>query len=88
MAAKENGKSIKCFARPEDFYEASENIDPKSNIFIDVSLGNGIRGEDVALSVHKLGFTEIALSTGYDSSSITPLSCVKKVIGKDPAFVI
>ncbi|OFZ15371.1 MAG: hypothetical protein A2Z20_06885 [Bdellovibrionales bacterium RBG_16_40_8] len=88
MAANECGKSIRCFARAQDFYEAADTIDPKSNIFIDVSLSDGIRGEDVALSVHKLGFTEIALSTGYDSSSITPPNCVKKVIGKDPAFTV
>lgn len=88
MAAKDSGKSVRCFANPQDFYNAADEIDPKSNVFIDVSLGDGLRGEDVAVFVHKLGFTEIALSTGHDSSSITPPNCVKKIIGKDPTFKI
>ncbi len=88
MAAEAQGKTIKCFSNPQDFYKSVDCIDTKSNVFIDVSLGYGVRGEEVAKSIHKLGFSKIALSTGYESTSISAPNCVKKIIGKDPVFEI
>lgn len=87
MAAQEKAKNVRCFVSPEEFYEQASAIDPRSPIFIDVSLADGVRGEDVAVKVVALGFTEIYLSTGHDPLAINAPPGVRQVIGKEPVFI-
>jgi signal transduction histidine kinase len=86
MAAKESGKTLLCFSTPEEFYLNASKIHPESPLYIDVNLGDGIRGEEVAVKASCLGFKNIYLATGYEASAITPPACVRKVVGKDPVF--
>jgi len=86
MAAQRQGKRVVCFATPEEFFKQSLGISFDSPLFIDVSLDDGISGVDVAVKAADLGFTEIALATGHEASSLNPPSCVKRIVGKDPVF--
>jgi FixJ family two-component response regulator len=86
MAAKEKGVRILCFASPDDFWRAEAQIDKISSIYVDVSLANGVRGEDVARELLAKGFTDVALATGHLPDSITTPPGVRAVVGKDPLF--
>jgi len=86
VAAKDAGRKMIAFATSEDFFRESCKIDPKSPLFIDVSLDNGVRGEAVAAQASSHGFKEIYLATGYDKETITAPSCVRGIVGKDPLF--
>lgn len=83
MEAAAKGLKIKLFATPQAFVAEADKIEQQTPIYIDVSLGNGVSGLDVAHDVHKMGFTEINLATGHqaDSMLIPPFIC--RVVGKD-----
>lgn len=83
MEAESKGLKIRLFATPQAFVAEADNIDPQTPIYVDVSLGNGVNGLDVAHDIHKMGFTEINLATGYqaDSMKVPPFIC--RVVGKD-----
>ncbi len=61
----------------------ASQFDYRIPIYIDVSLGNDIKGQDVASEVHTLGFANIYISTGYDPDTIEVPPCVLSVVGKD-----
>jgi signal transduction histidine kinase len=86
ISAKAKGKKVICFSSAEEFAETASKIDKASPLFIDVNLANGVRGEKVAEQAAALGFTEIALATGYAPHTIQAPSCVKRIVGKDPIF--
>lgn len=81
--ANEKGLSIKMFTNPQEFYAEADKIDRLTPVYVDVSLGEGVRGTEIAYEIHKLGFTEIHLTTGYDANSIDVPSFIRKVVGKD-----
>jgi signal transduction histidine kinase len=83
MVAKTKGHNIKMFATPEEFQTAADSIDRETPIFIDVSLGNGVSGIDFSDVVHKMGFLNINLATGYSADSIKAPSFIGRIIGKD-----
>ena len=87
MAANEQGKDLVCFSDPSEFFAVAAKINPSTPIYVDVSLGNGVRGEDVAQRASELGFTEIRLATGYEASALQVPPCVQSVISKDPVFL-
>jgi hypothetical protein len=86
MMAKEKGKSLLCFSAPEEFFNKFPEIEPTTPIFIDVSLGNGVRGEEVAREAIGLGFTQVFLATGHAADSIADIPGLKGIVGKDPCF--
>jgi FixJ family two-component response regulator len=83
MSAKSHDLKIKMFSTPSEFFAEAESLDPLTPIYVDVSLGNGVKGTDVATQIHNLGFTEINLTTGYEADSIQVPIFIKKVCGKD-----
>lgn len=81
--AKERGLKVKLFATPQEFLSAVDNIDRITPIYVDVSLGGGVRGTDFAHVIHKLGFLEINLSTGYDSETVQAPPFISRIVGKE-----
>jgi signal transduction histidine kinase len=83
MVARFKGLNIKMFSTPTEFQSIADAIDRETPIYIDVSLGNGISGVDFSEKVHKMGFLNINLATGYaaDSLAVPPYVC--NVVGKD-----
>ncbi len=83
MEAASKGLKIRLFATPQAFVAESHKIDPLTPIYVDVSLGNGVNGLDVAHDIHKMGFTEINLATGYQADSMKVPPFIASVVGKD-----
>jgi signal transduction histidine kinase len=83
MVAESKGLKIKMFATPQAFFSAAVSIDRRTPIYVDVSLGNCIKGTDVALEIHNLGFADINLATGYNADSIETPPFIRRVVGKD-----
>ena len=83
MVAKEKGLTIKMFERPEDFLSEASRIDKTTPLYVDVSLGNNVNGVDFAKDIHRLGFENINLATGYESESIKTPNFIRQVVGKD-----
>jgi len=81
--AESKGLKIKMFATPQDFFASADSIDRQTPIYVDISLGNGIKGTDVSHEIHKLGFVNINLATGYDADSIVVPAFIRQVVGKD-----
>lgn len=87
LTAKESGSSILTVESFESFINNSQNISRETPVNVDMNLGNGIRGTDVALKLHNMGFKWIYLATGYEAEGIGDVpSCVVAVRGKDPVF--
>lgn len=84
--AKNKGLNIKMFSTPQEFFLNVDEISRKTPIYVDVSLGTGIKGTDIAEEIHKFGFFDITLTTGYDADSIEQPSFIRGVIGKEPPF--
>lgn len=81
-AAMAKGLRVKLFATPQDFLLFADNIDRSTPIYVDVSIGNGIKGTEFAWEIYQLGFSEINIATGYDASAIKVPSFISKVVGK------
>jgi FixJ family two-component response regulator len=81
--ASSKGLKIKLFASPQAFHAEADKIDRQTPIYVDVSLGNGVSGIDVAEEIHKLGFEDINLATGYQADSMIVPSFIRRVVGKD-----
>ncbi|MFZ4402973.1 MAG: sensor histidine kinase [Pseudobdellovibrionaceae bacterium] len=87
FSAKENGASIRVFDSQSAFLEGSKDIDLTTPIYVDVNLGHGIKGTDVALKLSEIGFKMLYLTTGYEAASLGNIpSCILEVRGKDPVF--
>jgi hypothetical protein len=81
--AESKGFNIKMFSTPQAFLAAVNSIDRLTPIYVDVSLGDGVNGTDFAWAIHKLGFFEINLATGYEADSFETPLFIRKVVGKD-----
>jgi FixJ family two-component response regulator len=86
FSAKKNGKVVELYFDSETFLAQSKNLDHNIPIYIDSSLGKGVKGENVAKELYQMGFQEIYLSTGYDPKSFPEMSWIKGVVGKDPIW--
>jgi len=82
-ASKHNKKFIgfKCY---KDFLAEQRNFDYNSSIFIDVHLGNGVNGKDVAEKLFEDGFKKLHLATGYDADHFSKMDFIISVLGKEP----
>lgn len=86
MEADAQGKRIKTYITPEDFFKEAHMFDLATLICIDAKLGDGVRGEHVAKEIYDIGFRTIYLSTGYSADSFGQFSWITKIIGKEPPF--
>lgn len=87
LAAKESGASILTFESFDAFCEKAKEISKETPTSVDMNLSNGVKGTDVAVKLHNMGFKRIYLSTGYEPEGIDDIpSCVLAVRGKDPIF--
>lgn len=84
--AAKNKVDLKTFKSIEDFNTSKAEIERNALIYIDSDLGNGSKGEDLALALHKDGFTNISLATGYRAEKFDHLKFLKSVIDKSVPF--
>lgn len=84
MDAESKGKKFIGYYNALDFLESSTKYDINTKIYVDSNLGNGIKGEDVSLKIHTLGFKNIYLCTGYQPSQFPKMPWIKDIVGKEP----
>ena len=78
-------KSLLGFMSVAEFLSKSDEIEKNTQIYIDVDLGKGIRGEVEAQKLYHMGFRELYLTTGYEPCDFKgSLSYVKGIIDKKP----
>jgi signal transduction histidine kinase len=86
VAARTKGIALKAFKSPDDFLANLETFPKDTPIYIDSDLGSGIKGEDIAKTIHAKGFATIYLETGHSPGSFQKMPWIKEVISKDPPW--
>lgn len=85
LAAKAAGVELKAYKIPEDFAAGIETLPRDTPIYIDSDLGNGVKGENIAIELHAKGFTALTMATGHGSEEFAPLPWLKAT-GKEPPW--
>lgn len=84
---KRNGVSFKGFNTIDEFLSESEHFNKEVRIYIDSSLGNGIKGEIESERIYQQGFSNLFLATGYQVNDINKPVWIKKIFSKDPKCI-
>lgn len=88
FAAEEAGVNFIGFDSFEAFLERESEIDKNTPISLDVDLGGNVSGIEIAAQIHKLGYSNIYLATGYDKEYLNSLpNYVIDVRNKVPQFL-
>lgn len=86
--ARRAGKELAMYASPAAFYAACENLSRTTPIYIDASLGGGVRGEVEANKIYSaFGFARVVLTTAHPADAFIGLPGIAAVIGKMPPWV-
>ena len=85
-AAKQAGKRLKGFWRPEVFFKIAGNLNRSIPIYIDSELGDSVKGELVAKEISAMGFEHIILTTGHASGKFRDMPWLKAVMAKEPPW--
>lgn len=83
--ARKNGISLQTFNSHNKFLEVKNTILKDSLIFIDSELGN-IKGEEIALTLHEEGFTNISITSGHPPENFKQLHFLRTIISKAAPF--
>lgn len=86
LRAKKENISFRSFIKKDDFLDYIQSQEKNIHIYLDYDLGNGVKGEEIALQLYKDGFRNIYLTTGYDPKSFANLFYLNGVIGKTVPF--
>ncbi|MDO8630356.1 MAG: hypothetical protein Q7R41_07670 [Phycisphaerales bacterium] len=87
VAANRAGKILRAYADGAAFFAELAGIPMDTPIYIDSNLADGIRGEDVAEKLHRMGYTNIRLETGHEPSYFPPMAHIREVVGKNPPWL-
>lgn len=82
-ASARAGKTFRSFASLDEFLATVESIDRSTPVYIDVDLGNGVKGDRESIKIHDLGFDEIYLATGHPAATFAGLKHLRGVVGKE-----
>ncbi|MCD6047070.1 MAG: sensor histidine kinase [Gammaproteobacteria bacterium] len=85
-SAESAGKTISVFQDPRDFMRIVHLYPKDALIYIDSSLGNGLKGEDFAKQLYEMGYQNIFLATGFSKDHFKDVTWIKDVIGKEPPW--
>jgi signal transduction histidine kinase len=83
--AKKKNLNFTAYKSPDDFFK-NLNLYKKDTLFFIDSELDDTKGEDIALKLFELGFTELYLTTGYSKDRFSHLKFIKDVIDKTPPF--
>lgn len=87
--AKNKNHKIKLYDTFQKFEIEAETINKDTAVYIDSNLGSDetgkiLKGEELALSIVNLGFTNIYLTTGESPDQFSSYPYIKGIVGKDP----
>ncbi len=88
LKAKKAGIELISFTTIDAFLNTCSQFPKDIEIYVDSSLGNGIKGEIESKRVAEGGFSNIYLATGYEANSfdLTKYQWIKGIISKTPPF--
>lgn len=86
-AAAEHRKTFLGFQSVADFLREAPAIDRSTPIYLDVKLGDDVRGDQESLRISDLGFSDVYLATGHAPASFAALKHLRGVVGKDPPWL-
>jgi len=85
--AKKNNVELDIYESGDELLDVIDKYDKNSTFYIDSSLGNNVKGEDVARKLFELGFLNLYLATGYDKDYFTSNSIdighIKEIVSKE-----
>lgn len=84
-SAETRGEPVRIFPSAADFFSAELEISKDSRIYIDSELGDGEKGEEVALRLRAAGYKNIRLATGHAPEAFAHLPWLT-VTGKEPPW--
>ena len=85
LAAKAAGVELRAYKTPGDFNLGMETIPLDTPLYIDSDLGEGVKGEDIAIQLHNKGYLNITMATGHSYEKFSGLPWLKAT-GKEPPF--
>lgn len=85
-SAKNAKRSLDIYHDPNDFAKVIHLYPKHTLIYIDSSLGGGVKGEAFSRVLYEKGFTNLILATGYPKSSLKHVTWVKDIIQKNPPW--
>ncbi len=65
LMASRKGDILKAYSSIEDFLKEKEIYNSEVKIYVDSSLGNGVKGEEESKKIFDAGFKNIYLASGY-----------------------
>jgi signal transduction histidine kinase len=84
--AKKKNINFMALKEPNQLDELLKTLTKDTIFYIDSDLSNGLKGEDVAQTLHAQGFSEIYMASGYDKNHFSHLTFLKGVQGKAPPW--
>jgi len=85
-AAKRQNIELLTFSQREELISSLETLSKDVVFYIDSDLGNGFKGEDLALELHRNGFENLYMATGYSDETFAHLKFLRGVLGKTPPW--
>ena len=82
--ARENQRSFMSFYEPDEFMAALHDLDTTTPVFIDSQLRRNFKGQNLISKVSALGFTNISIATGSETSEFKEFARLVKIVGKGP----
>jgi hypothetical protein len=70
----------------KEFLENSNSIKRRTPIYIDLELGQDLRGDVLSEDIFIRGFTELFIATGYEPEYIAKPHWIKAILDKTPPF--
>lgn len=88
LAAEHAGVRLLTLPGAEAALRQTADLTRHTPIYIDVRLHGSISGEQLAYRLHRAGFSNLFLQTGYDADSIPvqAMPWLKGVVGKAPPW--
>ncbi|MGD9642452.1 MAG: sensor histidine kinase [Elusimicrobiales bacterium] len=85
VAAKAAGVNLKIYSEAGELLAAAAALPKETALYIDSDLGAGAPGEEVAVELHRRGFTDITMATGHEADKFSRLPWLK-ITGKTPPW--
>ena len=86
MLGQQFGKTVDHYATGDLFLKNSIKYDRSTYIYIDWFISPFTDSLDLTQEVHRLGFTNIFITTHYVGLNLDTMPWVKAIIGKDPPW--
>lgn len=89
IQAKRKGKNLEIYKHADELLRDLSQFEKSTPFYVDSNLGkdsdgNEVKGEIILEALHKRGYTELFLCTGYEPENFSHLFFIKKVFSKNP----